>query len=418
MTLSASSVLHYWSSRFGPVPVVGGQPTHSRASGASWLDQQGVVHTAIVNTPREQWATVSGERRKVLNLEQARTNLWKDSENLSGSSWTNLGGTIITGVDDPAGGTAAPTVYGAGGLIFGAISGLADGTVAFSFFVRARTGAGPAYIGIYDTTDGWKCESAGTFTNGVVTAWSDAAGHATVTFQNLANGWARVLCVVPNIVAAHTTQIRIGTNNPDRTDVFGFQVEQAKSCSAYIKTAGATATRAADVLNWAFTPLPQAMMAYVRFVERGSAAMGDAGVFEITDNLSDAPVFLSRYNSGSLYVQHYNGVSVQGASLGSLPSIGDTVEIVATVNSSGAVRLLMSINGGAVADSGTSSNLSFASAWAGQFLWLNWDGSGGIGDGDFAEIKIVRYADVVASTASGIMAELQAFELGANGSQL
>ena len=57
---------------------------------------------------------------------------------------------------------------------------------------------------------------------------------------------------------------------------------------------------------------------------------------------------------------------------------------------------------------------TLATAWSDTRLWLNSVGVIGVGANKFAEVKIVKYADVVASTAQGRMDELKNFELGPN----
>src|SRR5688500_16378616 len=128
MPLSRSSVLHYWSARYGPLPIIGGDPVHTRNSASSWADGQGIVQSAIVNTPAFDHATIGGERRPTLSLSRAVTNICLQSA-ACGVTWTVSG--------TPTRSAAALTL---GGVTLDFLGD--DSAAALEYFVQALTFSG------------------------------------------------------------------------------------------------------------------------------------------------------------------------------------------------------------------------------------------------------------------------------------
>ena len=160
------------------------------------------------------------------------------------------------------------------------------------------------------------------------------------------------------------------------------------------------------------------MMAYVRFVEAGTIKLGGTVVLSFSDAANAAPEFLV-YNSGSAYTAyHNNGSTAVSSTVATAPVIGDTVELLAVLYGSGNVQLVQSINGGAVDIAVASAANALAAAWADTKLWLNSSGTGFSGLGNFAELKVVRFADVAAGSFAAAMTELAGYELGPNGDLL
>lgn len=392
MTLTRDSVLHYWSSRYGINPRIGGRPVFTRNSAGLFTTQEGEVDTAIVNTPRQDWATLNlpnslTERRKVLTLELARSNALVAPSAFGNAAWAKVTMTIATGLPDPGGGTSACTLTAAG-----ANSEVNQILATGSSIVRANSA--------------WIRRRTGT---GTVNLLKPEGAYVAVA---LTSSWQRFVAVNAAASVNRSAAIQIVTNG-DAIDVWLAQIDDGPFATSGI-LAGSGASRAADSLYWNFPPVPQAMIGYNRFVESGSISTPDARGFEIGANPSATARFLTRTVSvGSYDVFQQNGGVVTAAVPGT-PVIGDTVEHVPILLSTGAVRLIQSINGAAVTDSGTSGALALAGAWSGTRLSLNGLDPTAIGCNQFAECKFVKYADVVASTAQGIMDELRAFELGPN----
>jgi hypothetical protein len=396
MALTKSSVLHYWSSRYGINPRVGGRPVFTRNSAGLFTTQEGEVDVAIVNTPRFDWATLNlpgglTERRKVLTLELARSNRLVAPSDFSNAAWVKTSMTVTTGIADPAGGTSACTLTATAGPadLQQALSGLPSSMRTASFYLRRRTGVGAIQI----------LKADGFSLNTIV----------------LTSNWQRF--DAPSNAAAVTgyANVRITTSG-DAIDAWLGDLEDGPFVTSGI-VAGSGASRAADSFYWNFPPVPQAMMLYHRFVEQMSGDFS-ASLFEIAGAAHAAAYFMAyRDNAFTGYrlVHQPAGTNVI-AQLTTFPLVGDTCEHGYLIASDGSVRIIQSINGAAVTDSGFTAALALAAAWNGPRLWLGKFGDGTyVGSQKSADFKVVKYADVVASTAQGIMDELRAFELGPNG---
>lgn len=412
--LSKSSVLHYWSSRYGINPRVGGRPVFSRNSAASFDTQEGEINQAIVNTPRFGWETVSGERRKVLTLELARTNL----NTALLTAWSSDGASLTGSQADPAGGTAGVKVLqtGGNGRAYSGATFTGDGTKAVAIAVRAGDAA-QSFALLYDVTAAAARHGVYiTWTNGVPEVTTGSGGGTIFPVQPLMGGWYLISFSATGVVAANSNRVEL---SPDTSGTGKFMYaykpnfENGPFATSLLDP---SSTRATDSCYWNFPPVPQAKMVYVRFVEAGTK-VGDSSmrVFQIGNAGDTGARFAIYADTDDYWIYHNNGstaVSAGGALVS--PAIGDTVEHVAMLASDGKVRLIQSINGAAVGDTGASGTNSLPSAWADTRLWLNSAGTATPGSNKFAEGKFVKYADVVASTAQGIMDELRAFELGPN----
>jgi hypothetical protein len=394
MTLTRDSVLHYWDARFGVMPRIGGKPVHSRNSSATWVDELGAVQTAIVNTPRMEWADLGdgAKRRNAMRLEQSRTNLLTAPNDLTNGAWGGVNCTATLGFPDPTGGNGATRLTATAGTGHYRIQSLGGGTSILrtsSIWVRRITGFGNVVLYAPDNV------------NAVVCAVTDK--------------WQKFSMVTPAASATRTFEIDL-TTVTDQIDVWGANIQEAGSPSATIPS---LATRAADSFYWDFTPLPQAMFLYWRFVQRfAGAAPGDPVISAISDATGAAtPRLVLYYSSAAQDYKFYHDGVESGFSSG-VPAYGNTLEAVGKLDPTGAVTLIQSLNGGAAAAAIPSAAHALAGAWAAPRLYLNSQGSANVALSDHAEVKAFRYADVVGITAADIMAELRAFELDARGEVL
>lgn len=428
MTLSLSSSLFHWSAKYGPMPIVGGRPVHTRNSAAVIDGQAGQLYTAIVNTPRFGWDTIAGTRRQTLLLEAARTNILPYSEDFS--SWASaLNTTISSGQADPFGGTAARllngTVAGNNDLRAQTTTFSGNGTKAYSVFLKAGTAA-LTRLGIYDSTAGaTRGYVAITWIAGVPVVTPDGGAPLIYPPVAIGNGWYWIRVSAQSVVAANVNNLHIypAYTGAGTVYAFGAQVEDAIIPSSYIKTTVSPATRAADSFYFdQCAPSPQAMMAYIRFVEQGGALATSHTPMQVGGLAGSSPQFGIFANGSAGYsVIHANGASAVSAGFfaaPNLPNVGQVVELIAILRADGSVLLLQSLDGGAVASSGYSGALSLASAWFDNKVVLNQNSTAYIGQSRFADVKIVKYADVVATTNQGIMDELRGFEFGPNGGLL
>jgi hypothetical protein len=397
MSLSKSSVLHYWSSRYGINPRIGGRPVFTRNSAGLFTTQEGEVDTAIVNTPRFDWATLNlpngqTERRKVLTLELARSNALVAPSDFSNAAWTKSTCAVTTGIADPAGGTSACT------LTATAASGYAQQTLSAGSSIvrtntvslRRRTGTGQIQV-----------------INPQNTAWVNVT---------LTSDWQR-FTIAGAAGTGRSGGIMIAVSG-DAIDVWLFQNEDGPFATSGI-AAGSGASRAADSLYWNFPPVPQAMMVYSRHIEQGTllGAGTSMRLWQISSVTSGTPQ-LEIYSDGSDYhLQHFTTFGVNVV-LAAASGVGDTVDLLAVTDPTGAVALYQSINGAAPTVVGPSGALAFSPAWSDTKFWLNSAGSIVPGANKFAEVKIVKYADMVGVTAADRMSELRSFELGPNGDVL
>ncbi len=414
MALSKSSVLHYWSSRYGINPRVGGRPVFTRNNAGLFTTQEGEADTAIVNTPRSDWATLNlpnslTERRKVLTLELARSNLLLWADDLTNSpAWTRRG-TCVT----------LKNAMGPDGIANSATSISGLGAISVNDFYQQPSGYGatarfePSF---------WIQKVTASGTLGVNT--SAGVGNWSVNFASLGTGWEKITRTHPAVTISNEFVSSAGglggvqafaiAGGPLAMNVWRWGTEPGVFSTSGIQTTSAAVSRAADSLYWNFPPVPQAMMAYSRHVERGTISVNGAAIWGVTDAAADDPELLV-YNNGGVYTAYCNARQI---SLSAAPLIGDTAEEALVLTAAGAVQLIQSINGAPITTTGVSAATALPGAWSGPRLWANAQGTGAIGCVGLAELKFVKYADVAASTAQGIMDELRAFELGPNGDVL
>lgn len=389
--LSPASVLLYWSARFGEIPVIGGYPGNTRNTAGKVVDRAGKLISALPNSPRFGWDTINGERRQTLVLEPARTNNLFYSSDFSNGVWTKTNCSVTTGVKDPMGGTNACTIT----------------ATAANATATQDLGAGSSIV---RTNSMWLRRRSG---SGVVQLLKPDLTGTTIT---LTDQWQRFTVVG----AAGTTRkagIYIQTSG-DAVDVCLAQQEDAAFATSAIETTSPV-TRATDNFYFDYQPSPQAMMAYCRFVEAGSIANPNSAVWEITGPTHVVPSLFVARGSAGYFADHGTTVNEYATSALTAPAVGDLVELVLILFANGSMRLDQSINGGAVSSSSVSTALALAAAWSGPRLWLNSLGpTDYIGSNRFAEMKFVKYADVVGSSATDIMAELRAFELDGQGNQI
>lgn len=157
--------------------------------------------------------------------------------------------------------------------------------------------------------------------------------------------------------------------------------------SAVIVTGAAVVTRNRDQLSFPFTARPQAMSIYVRFVETGTLLKGTNQKLLF---LGNATVFYQVISNGTFYLASYgNGISSSVTSTaGSTPSVGQRVELLATLSAAGAVTIHQSINEGAVTTASTSAARTLPVTWGAQTLWVNSLSTSNVGMNAFRNIEI------------------------------
>jgi hypothetical protein len=148
-----------------------------------------------------------------------------------------------------------------------------------------------------------------------------------------------------------------------------------------------------DRLYFPFNALPRGMTLYAKFIEQGTIAIGAARLLEITNSSGAAPRLRMWIQTGAYALHHYNGTgggaTNVGVVLGTAPTDGQTVELVAQAASDGSVNLIQSINSATSTQTGFSAALTLASAWADTRMYVNQDGAGSnVGNNAFRCIKV------------------------------
>ena len=209
--------------------------TFSRASTGTYLDSDGLLKSAAINTPRVEY-DYQGNRLGLL-VEEARTNLLTYSEDFSNSEWSKL----------PSNGLSSETVTGPfeGTLAYRFtsvdhnhlledrnVTVTAGTTYTFSFWGKDAGGAGvPKYL-IRDVSNSADIVKAD---------WPDVS--ATEFRQQVITFTAPAGCTKVTVSVASYSGLQVDFY------VWGAQLEAGTFPTSYIPTSGATATRSADVAS-------------------------------------------------------------------------------------------------------------------------------------------------------------------------
>jgi hypothetical protein len=209
--------------------------TFTRASGGSYVGADGLIKYAGVNEARFDHDPETGESLGLL-IEEARTNISAQSEDLSQSVWNKNGECTVTGGQlSPRGDFSAFLVQNAVDStdVIGrnnlrkndaSIQGLAADRYIMTFYAKAN----------------------GSTTRMNVRTRFPAGITDSNTGFFLTNEWTRI--VVPAIESDISTSLRliIYANSSDGFYLWGAQLEQGSFPTSYIPTQASTRTRAAD----------------------------------------------------------------------------------------------------------------------------------------------------------------------------
>lgn len=360
--------------------------TYTRATAATGIDDTGVVYPVVSG----QWRTTrwlnAGVYEPLLLLEQARTNGWSYSEDLSNAVWTKTNLTVSTNAVTAPDGTATADrvvetdTVSVAHSIDRTPATMTDNTAqAFSFFGKPGE---RSWFWIRTTNKANRQDVS--YVNLSTGATGTVDANHTIRLTALADGWYRVACVLDSAgTGATTPKVEVGITTGNGTlsytgstsngaYLWGLQHEADGGVeTSYVPTGTGTATRNADVLTWTFDALPASLSLYVDFVELGSQTLNDTLVSLGADS-NQTPRLMVYATGGAYKAQHHNGTTSQdsGTPSGSL-GIGTRCELLATWSSAG-VGTLTWMPSGSAATTGTGSTAqAFGTAFGAAKLSVN-----------------------------------------------
>jgi len=228
----------------------------SRASGATYVGEDGLIKDAEVGVPRIDWTNGVGE----LLLEPSRTNSITQSEYVD--SWsvkTNISVVSNDGVSPEGVNNASniyPTTTGVCFFYEGSITYTSGTTYTYSVFAKANgkdylqiTTSGASFSNQYCTFD---------LSNGT----KDNNGFEDAGIKDYGNGWYRCYVVETSISTASSRFViglvgnasagRLASVTADGTNgvlVYGVVSEAGSYPTSYIRTDGSSVTRIADAVT-------------------------------------------------------------------------------------------------------------------------------------------------------------------------
>lgn len=371
--------------KYAPGDTITGE-SFSRATVGYTRNASGVLVSNAINAKRDSHYV--GSTRTLL-LERARTNAIKQSGAITlAAGWQNFSGvaTQTTGISDPASGTAATelaAVNTSSGYYRDDIVVGAAGTRTFYCFVK-RTSSSRSDFQIYDVAAAtvvcqvrhiWDPTNPGT----VAPTQAIIAGAGTLLAPvSYANGWWLLPVAVTCAANTHRMTLWIDTlSGGGSNQYFGAQGEAGAFQTSYVPTTTAALARGSDSYSLPYSTPPGETSIYLKFIEMGTAQTDQARLFEIGSAAGASPRLYGWAESGVYRINHENGTAV-AANVSAAPAYGDTVEILIRLFGDGSVDITQSLNGAAATVGTQSAALALATAWSGQFVWVNSSGTLGL----------------------------------------
>jgi hypothetical protein len=360
----------------------------SRGSGATYVDENGVVQTAATNVLRD--GHYEGSDRHTL-LEAGYTNLMttKDLD-----SWTKVGTPTVTAITGPDGVVgSAFTVADDDGIgleyIYSNVSFTGDADKAFKVTVRERTmpTSGTQKVIVYDNT------AAAVRASLDISSWVGgepqivASGGALLDkWQIGATGWWVLEGEATAVVAANTNRIQINpANTATATGSIDVWFPQAYNAPFPPRSfLDASASLSADSLKFALDPRWTPGSGYTLYGKIKNFMLAGVGASRQVFSLGDFAV-----GTGAMYLEAKEttnfwrlvantlggGATVSTIGSSNAPTIGDDFEFRVSVPSTGDITWGVSKNGGAEATQ-THTPGTWDAAFNSLFFHLSQSGAG------------------------------------------
>jgi len=213
-----------------------GDFTVDRNSTATYVDEDGLIKTALANVPRIDWSTGV----PVISRELQSINLIPYSEDFSNAAWnkTNSPTITINAEESPTGEITATKITGSGTQgVYELVSTAGSVPHNRSVYIKLFSGAGTGIL-------------------------KDPASSITIISFTATNKWVRYDFNQDSIGSGDAG---IWIDNIDGTIlIWGAQLEQASTATSYIPTNGTTVTRLADNIS---VPTPAGVTAITETID-------------------------------------------------------------------------------------------------------------------------------------------------------
>lgn len=378
--VGALAVDFLWEAEDGLNPKVGSTGTHTRASTATYIDENGVLQVAASGELRN--SHYEGSERTCL-LEGQRTNKCTRNYLHGGATtgWTKSGdaAATLTAVTDA-------TELAAAGL---------DTVCSDDYVLKLDNSAGSTEA---------LARNAGAVGNTnphTVSAYMRGSGTATVGLSNVAassvaltSGYVRYSGTYTPDVGTRVLDVRA----PAGAVVYFVlaQLEEASFASSVIRNAwDTTVTRLADQLTFPLPSLiatPQEMTVRLKMVEKGTVTLSTAGrALHVGANAGTPPRFDIFPSAGKYASIHTTSVSSVTSVLGAAPTSGQGLELRTRLFPDGSTQIHQSIAAATETDASATGPLAIETPWASPTLYVgNVPGAAWSAFGAYQQIILTR----------------------------
>ena len=300
----------------GITPTAGdGIGTFTRASTATYVDDDGVIQTAASGAPRYQ-------NGRIL-LEPQATNLMPYSEAFS--AWSALRATVSSNaITAPDGNLTADKVVmdataGISHYVYRSVS-FVSGT-AYTVSLYAKKSELKWFVIAFDPTNG-VFASDNTYFNLDTGEVGSTDADVTASIEDMGNGWYRcratrtALATASGIIVLYLADgdgdIVIDGDSASGLYLWGVQIEAGSYATSYIPTTGSTVTRNADALSFSVADRPSVQEDWTAMVKM--RYKGRSGTSTQIRIMSSSNPNLTLFSSATPdYALSANGFSVDAA---------------------------------------------------------------------------------------------------------